>query len=143
MAKVEFPPLLGAGFHKLTAAELKAIALDKFSLSKSRATLWGNLSAKLDELKSLGLKCDVWVDGSFLTQKIDPDDVDLVIDIPINAFANLTSAQLDFVQKLGASAFRRFEKLHTFVMFNAPLGHVEYPVLGLSMIGGPTTSVVA
>lgn len=33
----------------------------------------------IEELESADIRCDLWVDGSFLTQKIDPEDADMVL----------------------------------------------------------------
>jgi hypothetical protein len=38
-----------------------------------------NLEAITAELNRVNLRGDVWIDGSFLTRKIDPNDIDLVL----------------------------------------------------------------
>jgi hypothetical protein len=39
------------------------------------------LESVLIELSKVGFPGQVWVDGSFVTQKIDPDDVDILIHV--------------------------------------------------------------
>jgi hypothetical protein len=39
------------------------------------------------------MSCDIWLNGSFLTEKIDPADVDLVALIPARFYDNGTDAQ--------------------------------------------------
>ncbi len=41
-----------------------------------------NLEHACDRLASVSLPAELWVDGSFLTEKLDPKDVDIVARIP-------------------------------------------------------------
>ena len=47
-----------------------------------------------------GISCSVWVDGSFLTEKIDPWDVDLVAFIPARFYDDGAPEQLAVVDWL-------------------------------------------
>ena len=124
--KPEFPPLLQPGLHDMSAGDMKALVVDNFPLSTRRAMLWQNLTALIDQLKALSMPCKVWVDGSFLTEKIDPDDVDFVADFPIHVIENATPAQEALLNQLVAHAFCKIQKLHSFVMFDAPIVHKDY-----------------
>ena len=89
--------------------------------------LWDSLKLLTDELKALSLKCKLWVDGSFLTEKIDPDDVDLVIEIDIDHLNAATPAAHAFINRLiNLELHLEPRKLHTFLIYTAPIGHVEY-----------------
>jgi hypothetical protein len=126
--KDEFPPLLNPGLHAMSAADLKKLVVDDFPLSERREALWNNFIAIAEHLKKLQIRCEIWVDGSFLTKKIDPDDVDFVVDIPVAILDTATPGQSDLLKKLSAMAFSSNEKLHSFVMFDAPAihkGHVK------------------
>jgi len=125
-AKDEYPPLLQAGLHKMSPAQLKAKVLDPFPLSTSRKGLWKSFQWLLDALVAAKLKCHVWVDGSFLTEKMDPKDVDFVVDVPIDVLNNGSAAQVDLLKQLSAQDFRKTQKLHSFVMFTSPIGHATY-----------------
>ena len=122
--KQEFPPLLPFGFHPLSESELYDLVVGAFPLSQRRPMLWKNLQWLIAELRRLRLPCRLWIDGSFLTQKIEPDDIDLVADFEIKVLENLASDQQVFVENLADFKYRDDPmKLHTFVMFRAPLGH--------------------
>lgn len=128
MIKPEFPPLLPQGFHALTTDELRALIVDKFPLSQSRPELWESLLWLVDQLKSLRIKCKLWLDGSLLTEKVEPDDVDVVVDVAFDALNAATPLQRAFLGELSAHAFRDApKKLHTFLIFSAPFGHVAAP----------------
>jgi hypothetical protein len=125
--KPEFPPLLEPGLHDMSAGDLKTLVVDKFPLSKRRAQLWENLIVVVSRLRALNLPCKIWIDGSFLTEKIDPDDVDFVVDLPIDVLKSPDADQGVFLHQLAGRAFHHKEKLHSFIMFSAPVHDVEYP----------------
>lgn len=122
----EFPPLLQAGLHKMSVDELKAKVVDAFPLSAGRATLWANFIDVVGQIKKLGLQGEIWVDGSFLTNKLNPGDVDFVFDLPIHVIEQATPQQEELLEKLSKNGFRKSEKLHSFIMFTAPGTHSEF-----------------
>lgn len=124
--KDEFPPLLQFGLHKMSEDELRALTVEAFPLSVRRKALWANFVALLGLLKQLKLPCDVWLDGSFLTEKIDPDDVDFVLDVAIHVIENATPAQEALLNKISKLGFKAVENLHSFLMFTAPAIHLQY-----------------
>ena len=78
--KPEFPPLLDVGLHQMTMAELRGLCVDRFAdRAISREPIMSGLEALLRKLKDGGIVGNLWVDGSFLTQKSDPGDVDLLL----------------------------------------------------------------
>jgi uncharacterized protein DUF6932 len=86
--KVEFPPLLPAGFHEMPLPALRHLCVDGFPLSTVRAGLMGGIEAICGSLSTALVPASVWIDGSFMTQKIDPADVDLAVRL---SFAALPS----------------------------------------------------
>lgn len=123
MGDEEYPPLLHEGFHEMTLDELKTLTVDGFPDSDRRPMLWQNFLNLLAKINAEQIPCDIWIDGSFLTQKIDPDDIDFVADIPIEVMESGTASQSALVEQLSAREFKKVEKLHSFVMFIAPEGH--------------------
>ena len=122
----EFPPLLQPGLHKMSVEELKALVVDSFPLSKRRAELWANFLSLVDQLKNEGLGGTIWVDGSFLTEKVDPNDVDFVFDVPIHVLENSNLSQQILLEKIASRGFRKPERLHSFLIFTAPTMHREF-----------------
>ncbi len=126
--KQEFPPLLPAGLHVHTMAQLEALTVAEFPLSQRRPPLWGNFAGIITELNRLQIRSDVWVDGSFLTQKIEPDDVDFAVQVPIAVLNGVTAVQGDFLRQMADCAFKASHSLHSFVFPSAPIGHIEFPL---------------
>ena len=78
--KPEFPPLLAAsGRHAYTVDDLKAICVDGFPHSTSRKGIFDELARVIDKTRSVNIRGELWIDGGFLTQSINPKDVDFVL----------------------------------------------------------------
>jgi hypothetical protein len=56
--------------------------------------------AILERAISLDLEGDVWIDGSFLTRKIDPEDIDFIFLIPASIHESGTPGQREFIEWL-------------------------------------------
>lgn len=80
---MDHKPLFEPGFHDLPYDGLKeAIAMycvTPFANSNRRNRLLGRFFALLKEVEQVGIFTEIWVDGSFLTDKEDPNDIDLVL----------------------------------------------------------------
>lgn len=77
--KTDYPPLLQGGFHPFSLLELHQLTVSEFPNSQRRPQLFSSLEIYLELLEATGLKADVWVDGSFMCSKEEPDDIDLVV----------------------------------------------------------------
>jgi len=121
--KPEFPPLLQQGLHRVDLASLRALTVDRFTLSVTRARLWSNFQEVVDDLIRVQISCDIWIDGSYLTEKIDPEDVDFVVDIPVDMAISPSAEQWLILSDLSQQKFKSSHDLHSFVMFSAPPMH--------------------
>lgn len=81
-----------------------------------------------DELRDLGIiPCRLWVDGSFLTEKVDPDDIDLILEVDQAVYDSLGLDALMFITNIPKQPLHdEPRKLHTFFLKNAPIGHPEH-----------------
>lgn len=97
MSKADHKPLLPAGFHPRDWDQLNALCVEKFPAESSRPGLVAKLGAFVAELRGMGVVGDLWIDGSFATEKPNPSDVDLVwvIDPACNAAINANAARLE------------------------------------------------
>ena len=59
-----------------------------------------NLETAIARLDSQGIPGEVWVDGSFLTEKIEPGDVDLVLKTSATFLDTATQDQQDAIEWL-------------------------------------------
>lgn len=79
MSKPDFPPLLAAGKHVLTLPEFEALAVSPFPTDAARQRLFALFTVWIGKLQALQVKGIVWIDGSFLTSKMGPGDIDCVL----------------------------------------------------------------
>jgi hypothetical protein len=78
---LDFPPLLSPGFHIMNLERLHWLTVEraKFRLSKTRPEIMRNLWIVAGSLCQMQITGELWVNGSFLTEKIDPRDVDFLV----------------------------------------------------------------
>jgi hypothetical protein len=76
---MEYPALLEAGMHNMTLADLKCVFVDPFENLERRKRLLERFEAFINRLKEIQINMEVWIDGSFATQKENPGDIDLVV----------------------------------------------------------------
>jgi hypothetical protein len=79
--KEEHPPLLPAGFHALDQQARQRICVDRFSDSVTRRRILQSLEGVITEINRQSIQGRIWIDGSFLTEKLNPDDADIALVI--------------------------------------------------------------
>lgn len=83
---------------QLSYQNCKKIFVDDFSTSKTRNSNWANfLRFHTDIEKASTFSVKHWIDGSFVTKKIDPGDIDVVSFVNSQ---NFTNALLQFDMNL-------------------------------------------
>lgn len=93
MAKPDFLPLLQPGMHNLSIQDLHNLAVQPFVERPRRDDLFQKLTTWIAALQGLGIGGTLWLDGSFLTDKPDPSDIDCVLWRPrwINGDGHVTA----------------------------------------------------
>jgi len=79
---MEEKPLLKPGLHDFSLSEVGNHFLQNFPDSQTRHSLILGLNAFVSHLARVGVPIELWIDGSFTTQKENPNDIDLVIFSP-------------------------------------------------------------
>ena len=102
MDKLCFPPLLSPGFHDLDDGQIKSLFVDAFPKSLRRGMLYCNYIQLMSDLRMINRQfpcfIEVWVDGSFTTEKPEPDDIVilLVIDyVQLNSIPPMFHPQIE------------------------------------------------
>lgn len=127
MRDKEHPPLLPNGFKDIREEDLHEEFVRPFNDGADhRCNLLIGFGNFLDEFKKLGLKAEVWIDGSFATHAPDPSDVDVVFYFSPSAIDQLTSEKKEKFERLFQS--RKFMKnLYLVEVFYAEIGNeVDY-----------------
>ena len=75
----EYPPLLPIGRHELTLRRIRELCVDRFPGSTARAGLMEILEGIVARLKAARVRGELWIGGSFVTEKPEPGDIDVVL----------------------------------------------------------------
>lgn len=79
ISKTEYPSLLPAGIHDVHIKDLEARFVLPFKDQTQRKNVLGRFLVFHSRLISFGVFFEIWLDGSFTTEKENPNDIDLVI----------------------------------------------------------------
>lgn len=116
--KPDFPALFAPGIHQENLSSIESVAVLPFSADVRRSLLFNQFDAWIKELRAINLSARIWIDGSFLTEKPSPDDIDCVLWIP----RFTVEPTKESYQKLGML----FDKTAAKINFNIDL-YVELP----------------
>ena len=128
--KPEFPHLLAPGRHRMSLSELQRRCVKPFAESATRERLFFSFATLLAYLETNAGACEVWVDGSFVTEKPNPEDIDLTIVLHGDELDRLArdnpTAAADLI--LLAQDVRFRPDLHVFMVACRPMGHPHHAI---------------
>lgn len=90
--KPDWPALLPAGMHGMDLDALEALVLAEPCNTSERLELYARLRVFLAQIETTGASGEVWIDGSFLTHKPDPSDIDLALFFDESGLARMDEA---------------------------------------------------
>nr|UXE45888.1 hypothetical protein Hi04_10k_c5418_00011 [uncultured bacterium] len=73
-----------------------------------------NLATFLQKVNQSNIQGAVWIDGSFLTEKLNPDDADMAFIITSSVLAGLTGAQRAFFDWFRSNSFYDSHKIDNY-----------------------------
>lgn len=120
--------LLADGLHKMTLDKLEyACCGHKFTTSQNRIKIMRGLREFVSHLEQAGFSGEVWVNGSFMTDKFQPEDADVVFRVHASAVDIATDEQKAIIERLASRKNREliFE-CHTQVWELCPEGHPRH-----------------
>lgn len=85
------------------------------------------LDSVLQKLSLNGIAGQLWVDGSFLTHKLDPDDVDTVLALSGEFYENGTDAQREAVDWLNTD-LKPLYRCDCYFFMEWPEGHANFAI---------------
>jgi hypothetical protein len=102
LVKYDHPPLLAPGRHYLSLTQIEAQFVQRFDgESRSRREkLFYALEDFLQKLLVAKIRCDAFIDGSFLTEKLVPDDVDVFVVTEFGVFETLSEDQHQLLESI-------------------------------------------
>ncbi|MCF6129066.1 hypothetical protein L1S35_05225 [Flavobacterium sp. AS60] len=100
MTKPEFEPIFPPGFHTIDLNQLDELFVTNFEDNSKRQTLVNQLRNFLNELSKINTNFEIWLDGSFTTLKIEPEDIDILVVYNANKLNLLPNDQKVIVNSL-------------------------------------------
>lgn len=103
----------------MSVDELRAACVDAFPSSPTRADIFKALKRLFSHLLTNGVRCEVWIDGSFITEKPDPEDADITVVIDLDVYDAMDAAfRNDLQARLDDHNFDKL--LHNFMEVKVP-----------------------
>lgn len=119
--------LLPPGRHRVTAEDFKAHFVTAFPTSKVRAPLYQRWLQHRVAMLSFVPILSQWIDGSFVTDKEDPGDIDLVTVMEASAYDALTPVQQLLLDALMAGkATKAVWGMDSYAAFVVPPNHPHH-----------------
>jgi Family of unknown function (DUF6932) len=107
--KEEWDPLLPLGFHDLDPADRHRLCVDRFPDSVTRPRILTNLEDVIARINHQGIGGQIWIDGSFLTEKLNPDDADVALVVTGTELRGMSGSQRRFFDDFrGRSLYDRY-----------------------------------
>ncbi len=120
--KSDFPPCFKKlGLHRTHFCELRPMCVDGFPLSFTRERIMHGLESFVVMLERRKIEGVLWVDGSFLTTKIDPDDVDVLLRVKFEFYTQARKEQREFIDWLSQTELKETDFMCDQYVF------VDYP----------------
>ena len=95
------PPVLGPGEHALGIEQVEELCVKRFPLSRTRARIMASLKTIAQDLVRLRIPCHLIIDGSFVTEEIEPSDVDFAVAVTSEFYENCSPEQRKFLDWIG------------------------------------------
>ncbi len=110
----------------MSVAALRGLCVDPFAaVSTTRSRIMDGLEVVVSRLSNGGVRGNLWIDGSFVTEKVDPSDVDVLLWASLGAYNSAstdTKALYDWV----ASNLKNSHHVDSYVWFDGADGESDY-----------------
>ncbi|QRX83252.1 hypothetical protein [Glaciimonas sp. PAMC28666] len=100
MRKIDFPSLYSPGIHEQTMQQVEGIAVKPFSADIRRQEVWRRFRLLHDTVTAIVPRCEWYINGSILTTKVGPDDVDASVFIRQSVLSAMSAKERDYLKTL-------------------------------------------
>ncbi|MCL2219101.1 MAG: hypothetical protein FWC23_01400 [Chitinispirillia bacterium] len=123
---IEYPPLLTGGFCDIAESDFERLFVVPFN-STTRNGLCAKFREWLAAIKAIPISLEVWIDGSFVTYKPDPADVDVLCILDEVGVNKLSDAEFEQLKRLLKRPVIMAEYgCHVFVIPRGDTGRYDY-----------------
>lgn len=82
--------LISPGLHRMDMSDFKQQFVDNFTVSRTRTGIFNSFLMWKDNLIRNYRIHEIWVDGSFVTNKINPNDIDVIVYVYATDYLKLS-----------------------------------------------------
>jgi len=107
--------------------DVRALCVDAFPLSKTRNEIMTYLESIITALSKKEVVAGIWVDGSFVTRKIDPKDSDIILHIQGEFYDNAPPQQKQIIDWVNSN-LKVTHLCDSYVYFEYSQGHQWYSI---------------
>ena len=126
---MEFDPQGNLFPHKVLEIDIEnfeEIFITNFENSESRKRLFQNYLSYVEKLKNeINNTFYQWIDGSFVTSKLNPNDIDLVTFLNFEVYENNLSKLADFQ----GYKLKKEQNLDCYFVKEYPIEHKSYEII--------------
>ena len=105
---MEFEPILEAGIHDITKDDLSNHFVTPFTNQEKRIKLIERFSYLLEKVEEIGISFEVWINGSFVTKKEEPNDIDVSFFFDPKAANTLPADKKLIFQEVANNSFSKY-----------------------------------
>lgn len=121
--KDDHPPILAPGRHYICKSDIAKVFVQPFEC-ELRSKIWKALMKMIAELEKRNIPCQIWLDGSFVTHKEKPTDLDISVQIDADVVDSLSEENINFIfSTLGHWSDRYLDVLDVYVHIHYPIGY--------------------
>lgn len=117
-----FPP----GLSALTIDQIERICVGGFDLSTTRKVIFKHLLHVISQLTHNRIAGNLWIDGSFVTSKINPRDVDFVLCVSSVLYDGCSAEQRSVLDWFESEALRTDYRCDGYISIEWPTSHPLY-----------------
>jgi hypothetical protein len=104
-------------------ADVDRVCVEFFTLSKTRRPIMDGLTQFVQRMVDAKITGEIWADGSFLTEKIDPKDVDVIVRIDGDAIYDKGTLEQRAAIDWAIANQKATLKCDSYVLMEYPVGH--------------------
>lgn len=109
----------------MSIGDVRFLCVDRFPDSGTRNDIMMGLEAVVIKLRESEIPGELWVDGSFITEKQNPDDVDLVFRFNGESADGASSSQIEILKWFGSNLKTEY-RCDSYLIPNFPEAHPNY-----------------
>lgn len=103
---------------------LRSLTVEGFASDSPRISIFAKFENLVTQLEKRGFRCEILCNGSFVTEALEPSDIDVVIRIDHDFALMLTPEQTTFFDALNDDVADHV--VDTFAEVSYPIGHDDY-----------------